>query len=195
MKKILTLAPLIILLLISCNTNIKNSTAPPLRISENHRFLESGNNDPFFWLGDTGWLLFMKLNREETENYLETRRIQGFNVIQVMVLHSVGAVNVYGDTALVSGDVARPVTTVGGDPADPHQYDYWDHVDWVVGEAGKRGLYMALVPVWGSNVRAGNVTSDQAEGYGEWIASRYKNFGMFVSLKLLESQGGFPCVE
>ena len=41
----------------------------------------------FFWLGDTGWLLFVKCLREETLSYLETRRRQGFNVIQAMRLH------------------------------------------------------------------------------------------------------------
>jgi len=176
LKNILTLAPLIILLLISCNTNIKNSTAPPLRISENHRFLESGNNDPFFWLGDTGWLLFMKLNREETGHYLETRHQQGFNVIQVMVLHNVrNAVNAYGDSAIMNHQVNKPLITEGNSFEDPLQYDFWDHVDWIIDLAASKGIYMALVPVWGSNVRAGHVTSVQATEYGTWIAGRYKD--------------------
>ena len=29
---------------------------PPLSVSANHRYLEAGGK-PFFWLGDTGWLL------------------------------------------------------------------------------------------------------------------------------------------
>ncbi len=162
-----------LLALEACAPRQEAETMQLLRISENSRYFSDENGDPFFWLGDTGWLLFTKLTREEACTYLDDRVSKGFNVIQVMVLHSVGAVNVYGDTALVSGDVARPVTTEGGDPADPHQYDYWDHVDWVVGEAGKRGLYMALVPVWGSNVKAGLVSREQAAAYGSWLAGRY----------------------
>src|ERR1700748_2325033 len=77
-----------------------------LKISANKRYFTTADGKPFFWLGDTGWLLFTKLNREEAEKYLEDRRKKGFNVIQVMVLHSLGAVNVYGDTALIHHNVA-----------------------------------------------------------------------------------------
>ena len=34
---------------------------------------------------------------------------------------------------------------------------------------------MALVPIWGSNVKAGKVTSEQAEIYAEFLAKRYKD--------------------
>ena len=33
-------------------------------ISSNHRYLLK-NNKPFFWLGDTGWELFHRLNKED----------------------------------------------------------------------------------------------------------------------------------
>ncbi len=114
LKKIYLLIPLIVLLIGSCNTDKENDLLPGLKVSENHRFLATENNDPFFWLEDTGWLLFMKLSREETEDYLETRRIQGFNVIQVMVLHNVrNAVNAYGDIAIVNHRVDKPLITPG----------------------------------------------------------------------------------
>ena len=80
---------------------------PPLSVSDNKRAL-TANGQPFFWLGDTGWLLLSKLNHEETEKYLETRKEQGFNVIQVMVLHSLSAVTVNGDSALIGKNVSKP---------------------------------------------------------------------------------------
>jgi hypothetical protein len=58
-------------------------------VSTNHRFLQHENGTPFFRQGDTAWLLFIKLDRAETEKYLEDRRSKGFNVIQVMVLHDI----------------------------------------------------------------------------------------------------------
>jgi hypothetical protein len=146
-----------------------------LKISSNARYFTTANNDPFFWLGDTGWLLFSKLDREEAEKYLEDRRQKGFNVIQVMVLHNVSAANVYGDSALVNKDVARPVITEGNSFTDSAQYDYWDHVDFVISKAAEKNLYMALVPVWGSNVKGGYVNSKQAEQYANFLAERYKN--------------------
>ncbi len=165
---------LILLMLTSCISDIRKETTPLLKISDNKRFIVTENGDPFFWLGDTGWLLFTKLTREETEKYLEDRHQKGFNVIQVMVLHSIkDEVNVYGDTALIDNSIDQPLVTDGDSFDDTLEYDFWDHVDYVVDLAGKKGLYMALVPVWGSNVRAGLVEREQAKKYAAWIAERY----------------------
>ncbi|MCB9273875.1 MAG: glycoside hydrolase family 140 protein [Lewinellaceae bacterium] len=147
---------------------------PGLEISDNHRYFMSENKTPFFWLGDTGWLLFGKLNREEAEVYLESRRQQGFNVIQVMVLHSLTYVNVYGDSALVNSDVAQPLVTPGSSFADAQAYDFWDHVDFIVDKAAEKGIYMALVPVWGTNVMEGGVSAEAARAYAGFLAERIK---------------------
>jgi hypothetical protein len=40
------------------------SKTPQLKVSENQRFLMDSEGKPFFWLGNTGWLLFSKLTRE-----------------------------------------------------------------------------------------------------------------------------------
>jgi hypothetical protein len=149
---------------------------PTLKVSENHRYF-TADNKPFFWLGDTGWLLFSKLNRAEAEKYLETRRQQGFNVIQVMVIHDIKETNVYGDSALVASNIAKPKITEGRGPANAAEYDYWDHVDYIVDLAAQKGLYMALVPVWGSVVKSKNheVPADKAKIYADFLAKRYKN--------------------
>src|SRR5438309_1815311 len=62
----------------------------PLVVSANHHFLQYQDGTPFFWLGDTAWLLLSKLDRAETEQYLDDRQRKGFNVLQVMVLHGAG---------------------------------------------------------------------------------------------------------
>jgi hypothetical protein len=54
------------------NPPVKNK-CPKLAVSANKRFL-TGGGKPFFWLGDTGWLLLSKLNHKETEKYLEKRK-------------------------------------------------------------------------------------------------------------------------
>src|SRR5471032_3410348 len=83
-----------------------------IQVSANHRFFMAGGK-PFFWLGDTGWLLFSKMNREEAEQYLDTRAKQGFNVIQAMVVHDIKEVNAYGDSALVNKKIDQPKLTEG----------------------------------------------------------------------------------
>jgi hypothetical protein len=148
---------------------------PALKISENKRYLADENGNPFFWLGDTGWLLFSKLSREEADKYLTDRAVKGFNVIQVMVLHSLNVVNVYGDSALTGRNVANPMVTRGSSFDDELQYDFWDHIDYVVDLAAEKGLYIGLVPVWGSNIRSGSVKKNDAAIYAEWLANRYKD--------------------
>lgn len=146
-----------------------------LVVSANHSYLMTADGKPFFWLGDTGWLLFSKMDRQEAEQYLEDRRKKGFNVIQVMVLHNVNAKNKYGVPALVKGDVSKPYLSAGADFRDAAQYDYWDHIDYIVDLAAKKGLYMAMVPVWGTNVKNGWVSPEQAGHYAAFLAKRYKN--------------------
>jgi len=165
----------LLLILSACQRAEKPSLMPLLKIADNQRYLSTQNGDPFFWLGDTGWLLFGKLTREEADSYLENRKEQGFNVIQVMVLHSVSNCNVYGDSALVKHNVAEPLVTPGKAPENPDEYDFWDHVDYIISKAEEKGIYMGLVPVWGSNVKAGLVSRDQAEKYAQWLADRYRD--------------------
>ena len=43
-----------------------------LAVSGNGRYLRNWNV-PFFWLGDTAWLLFHQLTTEETRNYFQNR--------------------------------------------------------------------------------------------------------------------------
>ncbi len=178
MNKFLGFISVLAIVLIACNTQ-KESTSTglqALKVSENGRFLVTADGKPFFWLGDTGWLLFNKLKREEADAYLEDRAKKGFNVIQVMVLHDVPhSVNIYGDSALVNQDVSKPDTTQGNSAADSAQYDFWDHVDYIVNRAGEKGIYMAMVPVWGSNVKAGHVNQQQAIAYSKFLANRYKD--------------------
>lgn len=155
--------------------NSQTLPLPRLKVSPSGHFLMTEKGSPFFWLGDTGWLLFSKLNRQEAETYLEDRKQKGFNVIQVMVLHSVAAINVYGDSALINKNVSKPLSTPGNSFANAKEYDYWDHIDYIVDLASKKGLYMALVPVWGTNVKNGAVSSNEAAKYAKWLAERFKN--------------------
>jgi hypothetical protein len=154
---------------------------PRLRVSESGRFLVTEDGRPFFYLGDTAWELFHRLTREEAVRYLQFRADQGYNAIQAVALAELDGLtvsNAYGDLPLVDRDPARPATTRGSDPADRAAYDYWDHVDFIVQEAEKRGLYVALLPTWGrwiTDERTSDAVFDKAkaESYGRFIGKRY----------------------
>jgi hypothetical protein len=146
-----------------------------LQISPNGRYLMTGDGKPFFWLGDTAWLLFNRLTREEADRYLEDRKQKGFNVIQAMLLHDVPSRNVYLDSSVVKANVGEPAVTPGSDYNDSLAYDYWDHVDYIIKKAAEKGIYMALVPVWGTNVKDKKVKNDAAEKYATFLGKRYKD--------------------
>ena len=179
MKKLFIALVLLVLTIVigACSQKVQpeKKGLPVLKVSENHRFLVDDKGNPFFWLGDTGWLLFTKLNREEADLYLTDRAAKGFNVIQVMALHSLNAKNAYGDSALINLNVATPLVTDGNSFEDTTQYDYWDNVDFVVDKAAEKGIYIGMVPVWGSNVKSGKVSQAHAVEYSSWLANRYKD--------------------
>ncbi len=141
-----------------------------LKVSPNNRFLMHADGTPFFYLADTAWELFHRLNREEADLYLAKRAAQGFTVIQAVVLAELGGLvnpNPYGHLPLVNNDPNKPVE------------DYFKHVDYIVNKANSLGLTIAMLPTWGDkwNKKWGLgpeiFTSQNAETYGQWLAKRY----------------------
>lgn len=154
---------------------------PRLKVSDNGRFLVTEIGRPFFWLGDTAWELFHRLNREDAERYLRNRAERRFTVIQAVALAELDGLNdpnPYGHKPLLDLDPTRP------DLRDGPANDYWDHVDYVVAKANALGLYIGLLPTWGDkwNKKWGAgpeiFTPDNAEAYGEWLGRRYKDAGV-----------------
>lgn len=154
-----------------------------IRVSENKKFLQEESGAPFFWLGDTDWELFHRLTREEAEAFLETRRKQGFNVIQAVALAEFNGIrqpNRYGDWPLNNEDPTQLATTPGSDPKNSYEYDYWDHVDFIVDKIIEKGMYVGMLPTWGDKVTRmwGDgptiFNEENALAYGELIANRYK---------------------
>jgi hypothetical protein len=153
--------------------------APPrLKVSANGHFLVYEDGRPFFYLGDTAWELFHRLDREEAIRYLDNRAAKGFTVIQAVALAEFDGdtvPNAYGYLPLQDRDPARPAVAAGPDN------DYWDEVDFVVDQAEKRGLVIGFLPAWGrywhDNIKDGKplFTEANAEVYGEWLGKRYRD--------------------
>src|SRR5688572_6612345 len=83
----------------------------PLKLSENKRYLMTGDGQPFFWLGDTAWELFHRLNREDADRYLQNRAGKGFTVIQAVALAELDGLNdpnPYGHRPLLGHDPTKP---------------------------------------------------------------------------------------
>ncbi len=144
------------------------SAADRLKISVDGRHIERQDGRAFFYLGDTAWQLFHRLNREETDLYLENRARKGFTVIQAVVLAELGGLdvpNAYGDLPLAGKDPARP------------NDGYFRHVDYVLEKAEKLGLYVGMLPTWGSYWKTGEkriFTVGNAHAFGKFLGSRYR---------------------
>ncbi len=165
---------------------LRTKPLPRLKVSENKRFLVTEDGKPFFYLADTGWELFHRLNRKEAIEYLDTRAAQKYTVIQAVAaaeLDGIGEPNAYGKLPLIDEDPTKPAVTPGANPADPKQYDYWDHVEYIVDQANARGIYIAMLPSWGSWVNGGNngrrvLTPANAQAYGEFLGRRFGKKGI-----------------
>jgi hypothetical protein len=151
---------------------------PRLKVSDNGRFLMTTDGQPFFYLGDTAWELFHRLNREEAGRYLQNRAAKGFTVIQAVALAELDGLdtpNANGHRPLIDRDPTRPDVREGQDN------DYWDHVDWVIERAASLGMYVGLLPTWGDkwNKKWGAgpeiFNPANAEAYGAWLGRRYAN--------------------
>lgn len=139
-----------------------------LEVNKGNRYLQHENGTPFFWLGETGWYLPARLNRDEAEYYLEQCRQKGYNVVQVMVMNTMPAINAYGKWALPYGFDFENIDKEG-------EYGYWDHMDYIIKTAERKGIYIGMVCVWGSPVLAGKMNPEEARLYGEFLAKRYKD--------------------
>jgi hypothetical protein len=131
--------------------------AQALKVSENGRFLVKDDGSPFFWLGDTAWRL-QRLTPDDLAYYLDTRKAQGYTVIQGPILTH--------DSHTVPGERNT-------DPFNPNEA-FFAGIDRIVAETARRGLYSALVVTWGHNFAAFR-DPDGARSYGRWLASRYRD--------------------
>lgn len=129
-----------------------------LTISENQRYLKNGSK-PFFWLGDTAWLIFSNLSEQEAYLYLKNRAEKGFNVIQAVLVYA---------TEKMTDINKMPVKAF-----NPNSVEYWEKCDKIISMAEELGVYMALLPSWGSLVKKEIINEANVEKYALFLAKRY----------------------
>lgn len=146
-----------------------------LKVSDNKRFLQHEDKTPFFYLGDTAWELFHRLDKKDADDYLEDRAKKGFTVIQAVAIAELGGhkvPNPYGYLPFVDLDPAQPAVKNGVDN------DYWDHVDYIVNKANELGMYIGFLPTWGRywhDEKTILFNRENAFIYGKFLGERYKD--------------------
>ncbi len=158
---------------------------------QNPHLLETKSGEPVFLNNFTVWQLLRNGSREEIREFIGILKENKYNVLSLMILDidlaSPGR-NFYGDMAFSLDekgrpDPQRPIVTEGNDPAVAEEYDFWDHLDFVVETAEEMGMYISLHPAWGDwfsgkySGEPGSMTIFNAENayqYGLLLGNRYK---------------------
>jgi len=160
----------LVLCLICCGITTAQRAKPwdngRLKVSDNHRYLIHENGTPFFWLGNTAWLISERLTRDEVEYYLVNEHRAGYNVEQIQVINSIPTFNIYGQQA---NDASFDMWKF----SKKDQYGYWEHLDFIVDFAASQGIYIAMDCVWGSQITKMDIK--KAEKYGQFLGERYKD--------------------
>lgn len=158
-----------------------------LRVSQNGRFLQMNNGTPFFYLADTAWELLHRLTLGEIEFYFDTRQRQGFNVIQTVLISEMNGLripNAYGHLPLIEMNPEKP------NPA------YFDFLEQVIQLAEIKGMYLALIPVWGDKIdRVFGVGPEifnetNAFIHGRWLGKRLHAFPNIIWMNGGDRSGG-----
>jgi len=144
-----------------------------MKVSHNNRFLVNQDGSPFFWLGDTAWELFHRLNRSDTEHYLKNRSAKGFNVIQCVLPGLIGLDVPNQGGELIFDDM---------DPSRPNE-KVFEHADWVIDKANELGVNLAILPLWGRQIEEDHpdvknrkiFDQESIYSYGNYLGNRYKD--------------------
>jgi len=151
-----------------------------IRISNDHAYLER-DGKPFFYLADTVWSAFSNATLEEWEQYLDHRRQQRFNVVQISILPIIHD---------------RSESVLGIEPFHAREDGSWDYArmndafferaERMARMASERGFVPCLVVLWG-NYAPGNWMSRLSGGshvmpladvrpYAERVARTFKPY-------------------
>ncbi len=170
-----------------------------LRVSlTNPRLLETVAGTPVFLNNFTLWKLVEHGTREDAAEILDICRKNKYNMVSSMILgiaawegkSYLAGTTPYGARAFEidpkgNPDPLKPITTPGNTFNDRVQYDFWDHMEYIIDLAAERGMYIGLHPAWG-NWFSGFVHGQKPEDvllfdenkaykYGQWLGKKFGN--------------------
>ncbi|QSA98079.1 DUF4038 domain-containing protein [Methylococcus sp. EFPC2] len=108
------------------------------KVSADARYLTYANGKPFLWLGDTAWSALIAASPSEWESYIDLRKKQNFNVIQVHT--GQGWVK-------RSRDRSGNAPFMGSGPSLQWNPAYWREVERKVRYANSQGLMVYFTAI------------------------------------------------
>ena len=143
-----------------------------------HHLLNNGK--PFFWLGDTAWLL-VKRNPQDVQYYMTNRSSKSFTIIQMMAIR-VNHLDPKESPRQPMRNYADESPFTSLDPVILNE-TYWRHVDFIIETARQHGLTVALATMWGQD--AASLFPDPLRNnyqYGKLLGQRYRSRGNIIWL-------------
>lgn len=146
-----------------------------LRISDNGRYFVTQDGRPFSWLADTAWTVPARLKWDDVSCYMQTRKSQGFTVLQMVALDpefNPEMLDPDGNPALIDGNADKP------------NERYFAYFDSVLDMAERYGFYVLLLPFWGQLVTGDDwsgrtwpvtITEKSAYGFARWLGERCRH--------------------
>lgn len=165
MKRIMLLAPLLLIFLVSTSPG---QQVYPVKVSENGRYFVDQNGAPVFWLGTTQWNIFREYTLDEARMTIESVKKNGFSFIQAMLM-GVGdgtKPNVHGEKPWINDD-----------PLTPNEA-YFKNVDSVIGIARENNVIFSIT-LYHQRYRK-FITLNNARAWAKWLAQRYRNIPNIV---------------
>jgi len=150
-------------------------SAPLLKVGPTRHYLVDENGKPFQLRGEAAWALAVQLTREDVLAYLDDRQAKGFNALLIEVVNvndgyaANAPKNAYGELPFVNNDFTR------------RKQAYWTHVDFILDEAGKRGMVVLMSALYlgyngggeGWYAAAVSAGPDAIRDYGAFLGARY----------------------
>lgn len=140
-----------------------------LKISVNKKYLTYHDGTPFFWFADTPWSALIAATQDEWENYIQKRKSQHFNVLQI---HS------------RDGWINRKTDRLGNKPfigsEDSLRWnpEYWKETDRKIQYANDQGMIVFFAAVRQPGPGVSDKDTNQVKFFARNLAGRM--MGNFV---------------
>ncbi len=154
-----------------------------LKVSNKQLVTEDGRL--FFYTADTAWEIFHKLTLAEAKEFIDNRAQKGFNVIQAVAVAELDGLKTptYEKHLLPFTDLEQLTVNEA----------YFDHVREVISYANSKGIFIALVPMWGSYIISNPLWGGQVKPiFNAQSAARFVTYlaHKFADLDIIWMLGG-----
>lgn len=113
-----------------------------MKLYTENKKLVNEKGEIFFYTADTAWELFHKLSFDEAKFFIDNRARKGFNVIQTVAVAELDGLH-----TPTKATNELPFSNL--DTLEVND-SYFDYVRKVIEYANSKGIFIALVPMWGS---------------------------------------------